>query len=524
MLFFRSAPPDRPRTGIFIRVAALILPLLMLFSCSGGREMRTESGGVLAPDPLQKTTVGLLNPDAEVRGVWIATVGNINYPSKKGLDATSLAGELDAILENCAELGLNAVFFQVRPTADALYKSELFPLSEYLSGTQGKAADGGFDPLAYLIDKAKDLKINVHAWVNPLRVTYGSAKYPKTDLSALAMSNPARKNPDWVIPYADGKLYFDAGNPDVREYIAAGVKEIVENYAVDGVVFDDYFYPYPVKDDFGTAVFDDSASFAKYGGGQSLDDWRRSNINALIKSCYEAVKDVRSECLFGVSPFGIWQNASGENGGSATHGLEAYKTLYCDALEWAKGGYVDYIAPQLYWRYDTDAAPYGELLRFWNASLDGTGVKLLISHAAYMYETWESPEGELTRQISDAREALCYRGSILYGYAAIERDAAGIRMEADGLFAEEIIYSDVWETGEKLSLYGITDMSETYEATLAVNGKTDPTLTLYFDGKKVSRAKDGSFELDIPLSYGENELVFICGDEKKVFTVTRNQS
>ena len=501
-------------------VCFLFLILMLLSSCRG--EVLplsvTEGPSVLTPEAPSKTTVGLLNPDAEVRGLWIATVGNINFPSKQGLSENELKAELEEIVSKCTELGLNTIFFQVRPAADALYDSELFPASEFVSGKQGQVPSGGIDCLKYLISIAHAVKINVHAWVNPLRVTYGSAKYPKTELTYLSEGHIARQNPNWVIPYADGKLYFDAGNPAVRDYIALGVKEIVSGYGVDGVVFDDYFYPYPVSG----AEFDDSASFSSYGTG-TLEDWRRENINALVKACYDAVKSVSTECLFGISPFGIWQNDDGKNGGSATKGLEAYESLYCDALAWARGGYVDYLAPQLYWRFDTKAAPYGYLSDWWNSALDGTGVKLLISHAAYMYDEWESPSGELTAQIEHSREALSYRGSVLYGYAAIASDSSKICEEITQLFDREIIYSDPSTNYKELTLSGIKDGMITANATVKITGESDPTVLLTFEGKRINRGKNGEFELEIDLSAGENKIVFIYGDKEFEFTVTKTE-
>lgn len=495
----------------------ITVALALLFSCSGNPTSlaETEIPSKLLYDTPSDPAVGLLNPDAEVRGVWIATVGNINFPSRQGLSADKLMGELDDIVEYCSDNRLNTIFFQVRPAADALYKSELFPASEYVSGKQGVMPDGNFDCLEYLITKAHEAKINVHAWVNPLRVTYGSAKYPKNDLSYLTKDHIARKNPDWTVAHADGKLYFDAGIPAVRKYIAEGVREIAENYSVDGVVFDDYFYPYPVSG----AEFDDADTFSAYGKG-TLADWRRENINALVKGCYEAVKSVRRECLFGISPFGIWQNDDGRNGGSRTSGLEAYESLYCDALAWVKGGYIDYLAPQIYWRFDTSAAPYGVLSDWWNSVLDGTGVKLYISHAAYMYDEWEAPEGELKTQIEYSRENISYRGSILYGYAALKNNSHGINSELSDTFAYEIIYSDYYSTSAPLALIGLP--SETDLRELTVIGTSDPAVTLSFEGKRISRDRDGGFSITLSLSEGDNLFTFDYGSEKVVFSVKRN--
>ncbi len=503
------------------RFLTLILCFFMLFlaSCSGTPAKR-DGVTPLAPDSETPHAIGLLNPDAEVRGVWIATVGNINFPSKKGLDAHKLRAELDDIVKTCAENDLNTIFFQVRPCADALYRSELFPASEFVSGKQGTAPEGNFDCLEYLINQAKKQKINVHAWVNPLRVTYGSASNPKTDVTALCENHPARKNPTWLIPYSDGKLYFDAGNPRVREYVAQGVAEIVKNYAVDGVVFDDYFYPYPVTENGKTAEFEDGISYAKYGAGQQKDDWRRENINTLVRDCYNAVKSLRSSCLFGISPFGIWQNDNGTNGGSDTRGFEAYKSLYCDALAWVKGGYVDYIAPQLYWQISSSAAGYETLANWWNSVLDGTGVDLLVAHGVYNYDTWESPEGELTEQIRLSRDLLTYKGSVLYGYAALKADSHGLLRETRDAFSQEIIYSDAVSDYSQITVEGGANVT-TAAYVYTLRGHADPAQPFTVNGKGISRDKSGDFEAQIPLSMGENKLVLKSGDKTKTITVTR---
>ena len=503
---------------------SLILIFLALTTVFSSSCMKTEFSlaekevpSTLPHEEISERAIGLLNPDSEMRGIWIASVGNINFPSKQGLGKKALMNELDSIVENCVSLGINTIFFQVRPSADALYSSSLFPASEYVSGKQGKMPEGNFDCLEYLIKAAKNQRIRVHAWVNPLRVTYGSAKYPRTDISLLPMDHIARENPQWVIPYADGKLYFDAGNPSVREYIAEGVREIVANYDVDGIIFDDYFYPYPVEG----GVFDDSASYALYGGGTEKADWRRENINSLVKGCYDAVKEADPNCLFGISPFGIWQNDDGKNGGSKTRGLEAYESLYCDTLAWIKGGYIDYLSPQLYWRFDTAAAPYGELAAWWNSVLDGSGIKLYISHGAYMYDSWQDPYGELALQIESSRDLLTYKGSILYGYEAIVNNSGGISDEISDLFSDEIIYSDYYSTAEPLLLLDLPE--STNKKTIKVKGRSDPAVTLSYEGQRISRERDGSFTLEISLEMGENSILFDYGGQKTVFVIGRTE-
>ncbi len=378
-------------------------------------------------------TEPLPNGIEEMRGLWIATVNNINFPSKKGLTSAKLAAELDGIVAFAKENGFNTILFQVRPAADALYKSKLFPASEFVSGKRGKAADGGFDCLEYLIKAAHDENIKVHAWVNPLRVTAGNTTYPQTDKSVLDTTYYAYQNQDAITAYADGKLYYDAGVPFVRELVASGVREICEGYDVDGIVFDDYFYPYPVDG----KRFNDDKTYAEYGGGRSLADFRRQSINMLIEQCYNAVKAVDDGILFGVSPFGIWKNG-GE--GSDTRGLEAYETIYCDALAWAKGGYVDYIAPQVYWSFDTAAAPFDTVAKWWDEALKNTGVTLYINHGVYRYADGGMVSGELTAQMEFSRALDTYRGSMFYGYAALKNNSNGVCDEAKTVFGGRIIY------------------------------------------------------------------------------------
>ena len=206
----------------------------------------------------------------------------------------------------------------------------------------------------------------------------------------IRTSSPAAKHPEYTVAYSDGKLYFDVGIPDVRELVALGVREICEGYEVDGIIFDDYFYPYPHlgKD------FEDSETVETYGGGfESVADFRRESVNSLIKLCYDTVKEVNDDISFGVSPFGIWQNFDGTNGGSLTNGLSAYSEIYCDALAWANGGYVDYLAPQIYWSFENANAPFDTLAEWWSRALDGTGVKLYINYGVYKYDEGEMKSG-----------------------------------------------------------------------------------------------------------------------------------
>lgn len=354
----------------------------------------------------------VLQRDGEIRAVWIASVSNINFPSSNALTSDELKTEINAILDTVESNSMNTVIFQVRPSSDALYPSEIFPSSAYICRSQGQAFPDDIDILKYLTEEAHSRNIAVCAWVNPLRVTTST-----TDSTSLAKSNPARQHPEYTVAY-NGALYYDPGLPEVRELVCNGVYEIADGYDVDAIVFDDYFYPYPGNGE----EFDDSISYIKYGSSKSLEQWRRENINTLIEDVY---KTIDGRCYFGISPFGIWQNNNGTNGGSDTNGLSAYDAIYCDALAWAAGGYVDFISPQIYWDFDNSAAPYAVLCDWWNEKLSDTDTLLIISHAAYKAEEWDDPN-ELSRQIDYARKKPSCIGSAIYGYAVIKENYEGI--------------------------------------------------------------------------------------------------
>ena len=310
-----------------ICVAAALIPYV--FSNTKAAKEAFNSASFSAPPEGETAEAG------KTLAVWIASVYNLNYPTETNMSETRLRSEAAEICDNCVSLGLNTVYLQVRPSADALYKSDYFPWSDVLTGVQGN--DPGCDPLQIFIEEAKKRDIAVHAWINPYRVTVGSLKYPKTDTDRLAGNNPARLHPEWTVEYA-GALYFNPGIPEVRRLIIDGAVEIARKYAVSGVHMDDYFYPYPVVSDGETLEFDDSAQYALYGGGMSLGDWRRECVNELVKGLYTSLKIVNQELEFGISPFGVWANNDGVNGGSDTEAsTEGYYDLYADAQAWIDG-------------------------------------------------------------------------------------------------------------------------------------------------------------------------------------------
>jgi len=337
----------------------------------------------------------------------------------------------------------------------------------------------------------------------------GSASAPKHDPNELADGHPVKEHPEYAVAYADGRLYLDCGLPEVRTLIADGVAEIVNGYDVDGIIFDDYFYPYPVYDNKNTLIaFDDGDTYSKYVGEMTLSDWRRDNVNKMVEECYRAVKNADPECEFGIAPGGIWQNNNGTNGGSDTSGFETYTSLYCDPTAWVRGGYVDYLAPQIYWQFTTSAARYDTLVRWWNTLLEGTGVDLIISHGVYNYDTWENPENELRCQVEFARSELAYKGSILYGYDALIRNSNGLADEVRDVFKDENEIAEAVSNGLDLNISIPYSGSYIDGKGTFVIGVSDPTEPLYIDGKKVGRTKSGYFSLYLPLKAGKNTFVF----------------
>ena len=390
---------------------------------------------VLGNDEPADEPVDAVKEIEEMNGVWIATATNIDFPSRPDLSKAELKAELDNIVKTAAEAGLDTIFYQVRPASDAMYESVLFPVSRYLS-TDGELT---LDTLEYLIDAAKKEGIEVHAWINPLRAAVSG------DVSSLPEDHPARNNPDWCVKYADGKTYYDCAIPEVRKLVCDGILEIIEKYDVAGIVFDDYFYPYPIyeTDEEGNKSvieFDDDDTYSKYGKDfDDKGDWRRDNVNKLIKECYDTVKASDENCLFGVAPFGIWKNGYGDESGSTTRGAQSYTDIYCDTIAWVKGGYVDFVAPQIYWRTEESAASYTAICDWWDYMLSQYDVPFLVCHGAYRYEDWESPAGIMTSQVEYAKEKQTYKGSIFYGYEEIRSNKDGIRDEIRDMYKKEAV-------------------------------------------------------------------------------------
>lgn len=295
------------------------------------------------------------NPKREFRGAWMHTVYQEQY-HKQSTEQNKryLCEQLDRL----RAAGVNAVIFQVRPQADAFYPSKLEPWSRFLTDN-GAAPVPAWDPLQFMIDEAHARGMELHAWLNPYRVTSSKKQ-------TLPRGHVYHKHPEWFVRY-DGKLYFDPGLPESRKFITNVVMDIVERYDVDGIHFDDYFYPYPVKG----VEFPDAASYAKYGKGMKRDDWRRHNVDLLIEGLHKSISAKKPWVIFGISPFGIWRNKTSDPRGSETNGLQNYDALYADVLLWARKGWIDYLLPQLYWDLEHKAASYLTLVDWWNHNAEG---------------------------------------------------------------------------------------------------------------------------------------------------------
>lgn len=370
----------------------------------------------------------------EFRAAWVATVANIDWPSKPGLAAGEQQAEALAILDRLAKSNFNAVVFQVRPSADALYDSKLEPWSYYLNGAQGKAPEPYYDPLKFWVDEAHARGLQLHAWFNPFRAKQAGAKY-EADASHVSKAHPER-----VRQYGD-LLWMDPGEPSARAQTLEVLLDVVRRYDVDGIHLDDYFYPYPVSDPKTKEEMDfpDDASWNREHAGnadrKARADWRRDNMSRLIRGLYEEIKREKPHVLFGISPFGIPRPGKPEG----VKGFDQYEKLYADTESWLKSGWIDYWTPQLYWKIDAEAQPFRPLLDYWISINDkarhvwpGLSASRIGNQPGAGYE----PE-EILNQIGIIREAPGEDGVVLFSMKPILQDRRGIATTlAEGLFRE----------------------------------------------------------------------------------------
>ncbi|MFI0774325.1 glycoside hydrolase family 10 protein [Streptomyces sp. NPDC021212] len=363
----------------------------------------------------------------QFRGMWLATVANRDWPARTGLPAAEQRASLLAFLDTAVERRLNAVVFQVRPTADALWPSPYEPWSEWLTGTQGQ--DPGWDPLGTAVREAHRRGLELHAWFNPYRVANHA------DPTRLLPTHPARLHPDWVVSYG-GKLYYNPGLPEVRRFVQDAMLHAVARYDIDAVHWDDYFYPYPVAGQ----VFDDDAAYARHGAGfPDRAAWRRNNIDLLVRETAVRVKKLRRGVRFGISPFGVWRNRATDPLGSDTRaGVQTYDDLYADTRRWVREGWISYVVPQVYWNIGFAAADYATLVPWWAEVVRGTGVDLFIGEALYKAgdpaqpAPWQDP-AELSRHLTLCADHPQVRGNVYFSAkeVAADRNGAMARVVAD---------------------------------------------------------------------------------------------
>ncbi|MCD6434786.1 MAG: family 10 glycosylhydrolase [Clostridiales bacterium] len=454
----------------------------------------------------------------ELRGVWVATVVNLDYPKVQTSNEASLKAEAIKILDNVESMGLNAVFMQVRPTADAFYKSNYFPWSNYLTGEQGKAPSNGFDPLKFWIDEAHKRGIQIHAWINPYRITKNFSGNVDDAWNQLVDNHIAKKRPELVVEYSNN-LYFDPGNPLVRTIVAAGVMEIVKNYDVDGIHFDDYFYP--------SINFNDGETFKIYGKDFSnINDWRRNNVTEMIKAVHDVINRIKPSVEFGVSPFGIWANKESNLLGSDTRGNQSYYSHYADTRLWVKEGFVDYINPQIYWNIGYSIADYETIVKWWDDVVEGTDVKLYTGNAAYKVgntsqsKSWVD-ETEIIRQLEMNKKTKNVNGSVFFRYDSI----------VDNISLKNVItsyYNEATQNAPISSGLRITNpyknISSNYNG-YYIFGVSDPKTPLYMNNKIISnRSNKGYFGIYVSLKDGVNTFTFTQSGKSVTRTISKNTS
>lgn len=362
----------------------------------------------------------------ELRGMWLTTVENIDFPSRPGLSQDEVKKEYQGWLDLAVARHHNAIFVHVRPSGDAFWPSAYAPWSEWLTGKRDGRSPG-WDPMAYMIAEAHRRNLEFHAWMNPYRGSQPPPSGPGSDFSKLAPGHPLVKHPDWAISYPDtdrARLYFDPGNPAARRFVEDAMLEAVEKYDVDGLHWDDFFYPYPEG---GGSEFHDEKSFnARSDKSVSLADWRRNNVNTLVQEMSTRIKQLKPWVKFGISPFGIWQNSGSSSQGSQSNGLESYSAQYADTRKWVKEGWLDYIVPQLYWTIGFEKADYAKLLPWWAAQVKGTNVQLYIGQADYRIGedgAWSQVD-QLSEQLS-LNDRYGVAGSVHFSAKQIRADRLG---------------------------------------------------------------------------------------------------
>jgi uncharacterized lipoprotein YddW (UPF0748 family) len=358
----------------------------------------------------------VMSANYEFRGVWIATVDNIDWPSKGMTDAESQKAEYIRQLDMHQKNGMNAVIVQVRPAADAFYPSPYEPWSQWLTGTQGKPPFPYYDPLQFMIEEAHKRGMEFHAWCNPYRANFNISN------ASIAPNHITRTHPEWFLTYGDTK-YFDPSNKQAQDFVVNVIRDIVQRYNIDAIHMDDYFYPYRIAG----KEFPDEAAYRKSKSNISKADWRRSNVDSIIQKISNAIKKIKPYCKFGVSPFGVWRNKDMDTEGSDSQaGQTNYDDLYANILLWMYKGWIDYVAPQLYLEIGNPRIDYEKMVDWW--SKHSYGRHVYIGHGVYRAneksKAWKNPD-ELPNQIKILRNNSKIQGSIYFSSTTFNSNPNG---------------------------------------------------------------------------------------------------
>jgi uncharacterized lipoprotein YddW (UPF0748 family) len=359
----------------------------------------------------------IAQPKREFRAVWIAHVSNIDWPSSKTLIAQRQRDEFIEQLDQHKLSNINAVVVQVRPSCDAIYPISIEPWAEWLTGKQGQSP--GYDPLQFMIDETHKKGMEFHAWFNPYRAVINTVS------SSVDTGHVSIKHPEWCITFGTLK-FLNPGLPEVRNYVTSVIMDVVRRYDIDAVHFDDYFYPYPQP---GLTIADDN-TFAQNGRGiANKDNWRRDNVDLLVKMVSDSIRNAKKYVKFGISPFGIWRNSASDVQGSITNGLESYSAIYGDSRKWIQQGWLDYIAPQLYWSIGFTPAPYDALLPWWSSV--STNRHLYIGQSTYRINTSTDPNwlkaSEMPNQLRLNRSTPSVSGSIHFSSTQVLKNTLGFQ-------------------------------------------------------------------------------------------------
>ncbi|HEY4389876.1 MAG TPA: family 10 glycosylhydrolase [Paenibacillus sp.] len=412
------------RTMVPLRFVSEQLGLDVVWNQSQKTISLTSNDGGVQPGEEGQDPQPPVNPPQtsdELRGAWVSTVYNLDWPSSTSTGkAEAQKQDFVKLLDDLQGMGINAVFVQVRPSGDAFYPSNLVPWSSYLTGVSGK--DPGYDPLQFMIDETHRRGMEFHAWFNPFRAS------TDTNTSKLANNHVANSNPEWIVKFAN-KLYINPGIPEAREHVINAIMEVVNRYDIDGVHLDDYFYP---SGETKTSPFNDDSTFKQYNPKRLSDkgDWRRDNINEFVKDLGRSVHQVKPNVSFGISPFGVWRNKSTDPTGSDTKaGMTAYDSTYADVRAWIQNGWIDYVAPQIYWSLSFNVAKYDTLVDWWAKEVAGSSVKLYIGHAPYKLGTseagWNSAQ-EIINQLKYNSGVPEVRGSIFFSAKELRKNPLGL--------------------------------------------------------------------------------------------------